>query len=262
MITRAAPRTKSGLPQRTKATVTDWALFSHALICRNRNAEVLLGETTENGSVVSLLQMFIGLPWTSTRRDAVTGLKTVRQQQRGEKRRAIEDAQARANDLQQLKDQITAAETALADTGAAPAFRGRRCDGHGRHGRPDRRPVSRTRPCGVGAAGTPGHARPAGPTVGRARGCDPSDTMIAVTTRRTLGAGPEAPDQGIRATQADLLDTLPGVRIADLGELRARGVVGHLSPAPPRTRRTWGQAARPPPRPTPPAERHTEDRRG
>ncbi|MEU0646093.1 hypothetical protein [Streptomyces umbrinus] len=61
-----------------------------------------------------------------------------------------------------------------------------------------------------------------------------------MTTRRTLGAGPEAPAQGIRAIQADLLDALPGVRIADLGELRARGVVGHLSPAPPRTRRTLG----------------------
>jgi hypothetical protein len=105
-----------------KATVTDWALFSHALICRNRNAEVLLGETTENGSVVSLLQMFIGLPWTSTRRDAETALKTVRQQQRGERRRATEDTQARADSLQELRDQITAAETALADTGAAPAL--------------------------------------------------------------------------------------------------------------------------------------------
>ncbi|WP_307517362.1 hypothetical protein [Streptomyces umbrinus] len=61
-----------------------------------------------------------------------------------------------------------------------------------------------------------------------------------MTIRRTLGAGPEALAQGIRATQADLLDELPGVRIADLGELRARGVVGHLAPAPPRTRRTLG----------------------
>ncbi|MFG2344867.1 hypothetical protein [Streptomyces phaeochromogenes] len=61
-----------------------------------------------------------------------------------------------------------------------------------------------------------------------------------MTNRRTLGAGPEALAQGIRATQADLLDTLPGVRIADLGDLRARGVVGHLHPEPPRTRRTLG----------------------
>lgn len=105
-----------------KATSTDWPLFSHALICRNRNAEVLLGETTENGSVVSLLQMFIGLPWTSTRRDAETALKTVRQQQRGEKRRATEDTQARASSLQLLKDQIATAETALANTGAAPSL--------------------------------------------------------------------------------------------------------------------------------------------
>ncbi|WP_404199773.1 AAA family ATPase [Streptomyces tauricus] len=105
-----------------KATVTDWALFSHALICRNRNAEVLLGETSENGSVVSLLQMFIGLPWTSTRRDAETALKTVRQQQRGVKRRATEDTQARADSLQQLRAEITAAEAALTDTGTAPAL--------------------------------------------------------------------------------------------------------------------------------------------
>jgi hypothetical protein len=105
-----------------KATAADWALFSHALICRNRNAEVLLGETNENGSVVSLLQMFIGLPWTITRRDAETALKTVRQQQRGEKRRATEDTQARASSLQQLKDEIAAAEAVLASTGAAPAL--------------------------------------------------------------------------------------------------------------------------------------------
>jgi hypothetical protein len=45
-----------------------------------------------------------------------------------------------------------------------------------------------------------------------------------VTARRTLGTGPEAPAQNIRAAQADLLDALPGVRLPDLGELRARGV--------------------------------------
>ncbi|UPZ26403.1 hypothetical protein MUK60_00360 [Streptomyces sp. LRE541] len=61
-----------------------------------------------------------------------------------------------------------------------------------------------------------------------------------MTTRRTLGAGPEAPAPGIRATQADLLHALPGVRIADLDALRARGVVGNLPPAPPRARRSLG----------------------
>ncbi|WAU78529.1 hypothetical protein O1Q96_01500 (plasmid) [Streptomyces sp. Qhu-G9] len=105
-----------------KAGVTDWSLFSHALIARNRNAQVLLGETAENGSVVSLLQMFIGLPWTSTRRDAETALKTVRQQLRGERRRATEDTKARADSLQELKDQLADAEAALAATEAAPSL--------------------------------------------------------------------------------------------------------------------------------------------
>ncbi|MCW8102673.1 hypothetical protein [Streptomyces tauricus] len=61
-----------------------------------------------------------------------------------------------------------------------------------------------------------------------------------MTSRRTLGAGPEAPAPGIRATQADLLDGLPGVRITDLAELRARGVMGSLPPAPPRGQRSLG----------------------
>lgn len=64
--------------------------------------------------------------------------------------------------------------------------------------------------------------------------------MIAVTTRRTLGAGPEASAPAIRATQADLLDSLPGIRLPDLGELRARGVVGGRPPAPPTARRSLG----------------------
>ncbi|MCW8102712.1 hypothetical protein [Streptomyces tauricus] len=61
-----------------------------------------------------------------------------------------------------------------------------------------------------------------------------------MTSRRTLGAGPEALVPGIRATQADLLDGLPGVRITDLAELRARGVMGSLLPASPRARRSLG----------------------
>ncbi|MDX3759593.1 hypothetical protein ACWDBO_19730 [Streptomyces mirabilis] len=58
-----------------------------------------------------------------------------------------------------------------------------------------------------------------------------------MTTRRILGAGPEAPAQNIRAAQADLLDALPGVRLPDLGELRARGVLGPHPAAPPSPRR-------------------------
>ena len=49
--------------------------------------------------------------------------------------------------------------------------------------------------------------------------------MISVTARRALGAGPQDA-HGIRASQADLIDALPGIRLPDLEELRARGVLG------------------------------------
>ncbi|MCX5097477.1 hypothetical protein OOK36_54450 [Streptomyces sp. NBC_00365] len=61
-----------------------------------------------------------------------------------------------------------------------------------------------------------------------------------MTTRRTLGAGPEASAQNIRAAQADLLDALPGIRLPDLGELRTRGVLGAHSSALPSPRRALG----------------------
>ncbi|MFF1604469.1 hypothetical protein ACFVYV_44955 [Streptomyces mirabilis] len=61
-----------------------------------------------------------------------------------------------------------------------------------------------------------------------------------MTTRRTLGTGPEAPPQNVRAAQADLLDTLPGIRLPDLGELRARGVLGAHPTALPSPRRSLG----------------------
>ncbi|MFJ6015185.1 hypothetical protein [Streptomyces sp. NPDC092952] len=62
-----------------------------------------------------------------------------------------------------------------------------------------------------------------------------------MTTRRALGPGPQAPAPGIRAAQADLLDTLPGERLADLDDLRSRGVLGTLpAPPPPPPRRALG----------------------
>ncbi|MFF3787980.1 hypothetical protein [Streptomyces sp. NPDC001933] len=47
-----------------------------------------------------------------------------------------------------------------------------------------------------------------------------------MTACRALGAGPQAPAPSIRAAQADLLDALPGERLPDLDDLRARGVLG------------------------------------
>ncbi|MFF0794153.1 hypothetical protein [Streptomyces spiralis] len=65
-----------------------------------------------------------------------------------------------------------------------------------------------------------------------------------MTVRRILGPGPEAPSHSIRAAQADLLDTLPGVRLPDLDELRTRGVLGVRPATPPAPRRTLGVGGR------------------
>ncbi|MEW2467934.1 hypothetical protein AB0919_23375 [Streptomyces sp. NPDC046994] len=61
-----------------------------------------------------------------------------------------------------------------------------------------------------------------------------------MTARRTLGTGPETPTHSIRAAQADLLDELPGVRLPDVDELRARGVLGTHVVACPSQRRALG----------------------
>ncbi|MEU9230743.1 hypothetical protein AB0D40_41315 [Streptomyces massasporeus] len=60
-----------------------------------------------------------------------------------------------------------------------------------------------------------------------------------MTDRRTLGSGPQDA-RSIRASQADLLDALPGVRLPDLAQLRERGVLGANLAATPRSRRTLG----------------------
>ncbi|WP_143138393.1 hypothetical protein [Streptomyces mirabilis] len=63
-----------------------------------------------------------------------------------------------------------------------------------------------------------------------------------MTTRRTLGTGPWAPERNIRAAQADLLDALPGIRLPDLGVLRTRGVLKAHPTTPPSPRRTLSAA--------------------
>ncbi|WP_327575672.1 hypothetical protein [Streptomyces sp. NBC_00145] len=71
-----------------------------------------------------------------------------------------------------------------------------------------------------------------------------------MTTRRALGSGPQA-TRTIRAWQADLIDALPGIRLPDVAELRARGVVAgptETAPAPRRTLGVGGHADEEPPR--------------
>ncbi|MFB6772823.1 hypothetical protein [Streptomyces sp. NPDC056337] len=65
-----------------------------------------------------------------------------------------------------------------------------------------------------------------------------------MTARRTLGPGPQ-PAHTIRAAQADLLETLPGVDLPDAAELRARGVLGARPTALPSARRILGAGGHP-----------------
>ncbi|MFH9982493.1 hypothetical protein ACH4ND_25285 [Streptomyces sp. NPDC017179] len=64
-----------------------------------------------------------------------------------------------------------------------------------------------------------------------------------MTARRTLGSGPQTAHT-IRAAQADLIDALPGVRLPDVAELRARGVLGGSTTTSRAPRRTLGAGGR------------------
>lgn len=63
--------------------------------------------------------------------------------------------------------------------------------------------------------------------------------MTGVTARRTLSAGPQA-ERTFRAAQADLLVSLPGIRLPDLEDLRARGVLSARPATTPAPRRFPG----------------------
>jgi len=96
-----------------QVTTTGWPAYSHALLCRNRKDDALLGETAGGGTMVSLLQMFVGLPWTTTRRDARAALELLQQGMRGERRRAQQDLTARGASVKELEGQLAEAQKAL-----------------------------------------------------------------------------------------------------------------------------------------------------
>ncbi|WP_146022181.1 hypothetical protein [Streptomyces sp. CB02959] len=62
------------------------------------------------------------------------------------------------------------------------------------------------------------------------------------TARRALGAGPQAAAR-IRAAEADLLNSLPGINLPDLDELRVQDVLGAQPPTP-KPRRVLGAGGR------------------
>lgn len=104
-----------------QVVATSWPAFSHALLCRNRESDALLGQSAGGGTMVSLLQMFVGLPWTATRRDAKAALGLVQQSLRGQRRRAQQDLQARGASLQELQDQLARARQSAAQADDGPS---------------------------------------------------------------------------------------------------------------------------------------------
>ncbi|MFE4659205.1 hypothetical protein ACFRFJ_21250 [Streptomyces hydrogenans] len=74
---------------------------------------------------------------------------------------------------------------------------------------------------------------------------------MTIPARRSLGTGPRLP---IRATEADLVQALPGIGFPDLDGLRARGALGpQPAAAAQRTRRALNIKPSPSDREEPPA---------
>ena len=105
-----------------QVTLTSWPAYSHALICRNQKDDVLLGETAAGGTMISLLQMFVGLPWTTTRRDIDAARNVLRQSLRGERRRAQQDTEARDRSVDELEQQIAKAKERIAQSDDASSL--------------------------------------------------------------------------------------------------------------------------------------------
>ncbi|MER7757682.1 hypothetical protein [Kitasatospora sp. NPDC097643] len=118
----AAPAQDGGDEPDGKVVLTSWPAFSHALLCRNRETDPLLGETAGGGTLVSLLQMFVGLPWTTTRRDARAALDLLKQSMKGERRRAKQDLDARGTSIEELEAQLARARAAATEADAAPSL--------------------------------------------------------------------------------------------------------------------------------------------
>lgn len=72
--------------------------------------------------MVSLLQMFVGLPWTATRRDAKAALDLVQQSLKSQRRRAQQDHAARGATLDDLKVQLDQARQTADLADKAPSL--------------------------------------------------------------------------------------------------------------------------------------------
>jgi hypothetical protein len=99
-----------------------WPSYFPALLIRGDQVGVLLGESFEAGQAVTLLQVFLGLPWALTYQSASTAAKDFAHKEEAANRRARDDAKARDTALKPTRDRVAAIARELASlAGAAGA---------------------------------------------------------------------------------------------------------------------------------------------
>jgi hypothetical protein len=97
-----------------------WPSYFPALLIRGDQVGVLLGESFEAGQAITLLQVFLGLPWALTYQSASTALKDFAHKQEAANRRAHDDAKARGAVVKPMRDRLAAINIELASLASAP----------------------------------------------------------------------------------------------------------------------------------------------
>jgi hypothetical protein len=90
------------------------------LLVRGDQVGVLLGENFEGGQAITLLQVFLGLPWALTHQSASTALKDLSHKNEAANRRSREDAQAREAMLKPTRDRLKAIASELESIASTP----------------------------------------------------------------------------------------------------------------------------------------------
>lgn len=101
-------------------SVHGWPSYFPALLVRGDQVGVLLGENFEGGQAITLLQVFLGLPWALTHQSASTALKDFSHKQEAANRRARDDAKARDSVLKPTRDRLAAITRELSSLASSP----------------------------------------------------------------------------------------------------------------------------------------------
>lgn len=94
-----------------RETRSGWTAFIPALFLPHPSSDALLGNAPMEAG--TLLQVFLGLPWYMTERQAALALNQIRQEARDETRRNTRDAQAALAALEATAEQLKAARAEL-----------------------------------------------------------------------------------------------------------------------------------------------------